>query len=107
MTHDMLIWQERTNLANLNMFAQWSWISTIVTLLEIHGHFYSQKVCISCKNTPKKIWTSSTHVERPSLQLLNYLPCVVPPLVGIQKRLALHIFGPNFGWFKLKIIMDG
>jgi hypothetical protein len=54
MTHDILIWQERTNLANLNMFAQWSLISTTVTLLEIHGHFYSQKVCISCKNTQKK-----------------------------------------------------
>lgn len=36
------------------MFAQWSWISTTVTLLEIHGHFYSQKVCISCKDTQKK-----------------------------------------------------
>lgn len=49
----------------------------------------------SLVNTPNNFRTSSTHVERPSLQLLNNLPCVVSPLVGILKHLALHIFGPN------------
>ena len=103
MKHNVLKWQEKNNITILDMFAQRSLISTTMTLLKIHGHFYAQKVYIFCKKHPKlpnfilAMWKG-----------LRYdLPCVVCPLVGIQKHLALHIFGPNFGRFKLKIIMDG
>lgn len=105
--HNVLIWQAQSNLAIPDIIAQRSLISATMSLLKIHGHFYAQKVCISCKKNAQNFRTSFQSCGKAFVTNLKNLPCVVCPLVGIQKHLALHIFGPNFGWFKFQIIMDG